>query len=238
MPLDRSHGRRGDGSSKRPFIESGPRQHVDSRHRPSAIEDGEIFVDGGLVNTLPVDVMKRLCPGKVVAVDVSEQVEFQSALQESYGLSGWDLFWRRLDPSEYSLPRDYSRRDRRHRGRALADVCIEPPVNDFGIFDWRKTQTLVDAGYRHALAAKRLQSSENTLRVKNDGAQRSPISSFRLAIRDRKRDANGATEIRDPKFTACANDIFTPGADRPLRRWRRSIFPSARQSRRRPGGAR
>jgi predicted acylesterase/phospholipase RssA len=118
LPLDRSHARRGDGSSKRPFIESGPRQHVDARNRPSAIEGGEIFVDGGLVNTLPVDVMKRLCPGKVVAVDVSEQVEFQSALQESYGLSGWDLFWRRLDPSEYSLPRDYSRRDRRHRGRA------------------------------------------------------------------------------------------------------------------------
>ena len=36
---------------------------------PPAIEAGEILVDGGLVNNLPVDVMKRFCSGDVVAVD-------------------------------------------------------------------------------------------------------------------------------------------------------------------------
>jgi len=130
---------------------------------PPAIEGGEIFVDGGLVNKLPVDVMKRLCPGPVIAVDVSEQVEFKSTLQESYSLSGWQLLWQQLNPvrGKSAVPNIFNILYRTTTvggigavtaARAIADICIEPPVKDFGIFDWRKVEAIVDAGYRHALA--------------------------------------------------------------------------------------
>ncbi|HYA29547.1 MAG TPA: patatin-like phospholipase family protein, partial [Acidobacteriota bacterium] len=65
---------------------------------PPAIENGEILVDGGLVDNLPVEAMKKLCPGQVYAVDVSEQVAFRSRLAESYTVSGWKLLWQQLNP--------------------------------------------------------------------------------------------------------------------------------------------
>jgi predicted acylesterase/phospholipase RssA len=130
---------------------------------PPAIEGGEIFVDGGLVNNLPVDLMKRLCPGPVIAVDVSEQVEFKSTLRESYSLSGWAVLGQRLNPfaQKQEVPNILNLLYRATTvggmgaiaaARALADVCIEPPVKGFGIFDWRKVEAIVEAGYRHALA--------------------------------------------------------------------------------------
>ncbi|MBM4297608.1 MAG: patatin-like phospholipase family protein, partial [Deltaproteobacteria bacterium] len=65
---------------------------------PPAIQNGEILVDGGLVDNLPVETMKRLCQGKIYAVDVGEQVEFTSKLKESYTVSGWKLLWQQLNP--------------------------------------------------------------------------------------------------------------------------------------------
>jgi predicted acylesterase/phospholipase RssA/CRP-like cAMP-binding protein len=128
---------------------------------PPAIENGEILVDGGLVNNLPVDVMKRLCPGTVFAVDVSEQLEFKSSLKESYTLSGWKLLGQRLNPFAkppdipnllHILYRTTTAASLRllEEARGQADCCISPPVHRFGIFDWQSADEIIDAGYRYA----------------------------------------------------------------------------------------
>lgn len=129
---------------------------------PPAIERGEILVDGGLMNNLPVDVMRRFCQGAVVAVDVSEQVEFKSQLEESYSVSGWNLLWRRLNPlaAKPDLPNIFNILYRATTVGSLrtieavkseADLYLNPPVSQFGIFDWRRVDEIIDAGYRHAL---------------------------------------------------------------------------------------
>lgn len=131
---------------------------------PPAIENGEILVDGGLVNNVPVDIMRSLCHGAVCAIDVSEQVEFKSRLQESYGVSGWDLLWRRLSPfaTKPDLPNIFNILYRTttvgslrtiETVKAAADLYLVPPVSDFGIFDWRCIDKAVDAGYRYGLEA-------------------------------------------------------------------------------------
>lgn len=128
---------------------------------PPAIEAGEIFVDGGLVNNLPVDVMKRFCPGAVIAVDVSEQIEFKCKLQESYSLSGWKVLWQHLNPlrEKCDIPNILNILYRTttvgsirtiETAKSLAEVCIEPPVNEYGVFDWRSIDRIVEIGYRHA----------------------------------------------------------------------------------------
>ena len=128
---------------------------------PPAIENGEILVDGGLVNNLPVDVMRKLCPGQVVAVDVSEQVEFKSKLKESYTVSGWKLLWQQLNPFSETpdLPNILNTLYRTttvgsirqlESAKAIADLCFNPPVSEFGIFEWRSVDKIVDAGYRYA----------------------------------------------------------------------------------------
>ncbi|HWH79561.1 MAG TPA: cyclic nucleotide-binding and patatin-like phospholipase domain-containing protein [Candidatus Binatus sp.] len=130
---------------------------------PPAIERGEILVDGGLVDNLPVDTMKSLCRGWVLAVDVSEQVEFKSKLSESYTVSGWKLMRQQLNPwSEkpdlpnilHTLYRTTTVGGLRaiESAKSHADLCFEPPVGQFGVFDWRSVEKIIDVGYRYALA--------------------------------------------------------------------------------------
>ena len=134
---------------------------------PPAIENGEIFVDGGLVDNLPVDVMKNLCQGQVCAVDVSEQAEFKSTLPESYSVSGWKLLWQRLNPLchntrpaeyfQYLVPHHHGRRLARHRERQSPRRSlfrIRRSAN-FGIFDWRCVDAIIEAGYRYGLGLLR-----------------------------------------------------------------------------------
>ncbi len=131
---------------------------------PPAIENGEIFVDGGLLNNVPVDIMTSLCQGAVCAIDVSEQIEFKSQLQESYSVSGWQLLWRRLNPlaNKLDLPNIFNILYRTTTVASLravetvkagADLYLNPPVSDFGIFDWRCIDQIIDAGYRYGLEA-------------------------------------------------------------------------------------
>jgi predicted acylesterase/phospholipase RssA len=128
---------------------------------PPTIEQGEILVDGGLVNNLPVDVMKSFFPGAVLAVDVSEQLEFKSTLKESYAVSGWKLLWQKLNPfvEPLDLPNMLNILYRTttvgsigtlETARREADYCLSPPVQQFGVFEWRSVDTIVDIGYRYA----------------------------------------------------------------------------------------
>ncbi|MGH7855644.1 MAG: cyclic nucleotide-binding and patatin-like phospholipase domain-containing protein [Candidatus Binatia bacterium] len=129
---------------------------------PPAIERGEIFVDGGLVNNVPVDIMRSVCHGAVCAIDVSEQLEFKSKLQESYSVSGWSLLWRRLSPfaTNPDLPNIFNILYRTttvgslravETVKAAADLYLSPPVSEFGIFDWRSIDKIIDAGYHYGL---------------------------------------------------------------------------------------
>ena len=140
---------------------------------PPTIENGEIFVDGGLVDNLPVAVMKTFCHGKVFAVDVSEQAEFKSTLAQSYGVSGWKCLWQRLNPFVITpdLPNILNTLYRTttvagvraiESAKAQADLYFEPPVSHFGVFDWRSVDAIIDAGYRYALDKLDASYSEKT----------------------------------------------------------------------------
>jgi predicted acylesterase/phospholipase RssA/CRP-like cAMP-binding protein len=129
---------------------------------PPAIENGEILVDGGLVDNLPVEPMKRLCQGRVYAVDVSEQVEFRSKLKESYTVSGWNVLWQRLNPfiEKPDMPNILNTLYRTvtvggiraiDSAKSRADFCFEPPVSSFGVFEWSCIDRVIDVGYRYAL---------------------------------------------------------------------------------------
>jgi predicted acylesterase/phospholipase RssA len=129
---------------------------------PPAIENGEILVDGGLVDNLPVETMKRFCQGRVFAVDVSEQVEFTSKLLESYTVSGWKLLWQQLNPfsEKPDIPNILNTLYRTttvggiraiESAKAQADLYFEPPVSQFNVFDWRSVDKIIEVGYRYAL---------------------------------------------------------------------------------------
>lgn len=129
---------------------------------PPAIENGEILVDGGLIDNVPVAAMKKFCQGFALAVDVSEQLEFKSKLAESYTVSGWKLLWQRLKPfAERSdipnildiLYRTTTVGSMRviEAAKTEADLYLNPPVREFGVFDWRSIDKIIEAGYHDAL---------------------------------------------------------------------------------------
>jgi len=139
---------------------------------PPAIENGEILVDGGLVDNLPVETMKKFCQGKVYAVDVSEQVEFMSKLSESYTVSGWKLLWQQLNPfcEKPDIPNILNTLYRTttvggiraiESAKSQADLCFEPPVGQFGVFEWKSVEKIIDVGYRYAI--KKLDEKSATL---------------------------------------------------------------------------
>jgi NTE family protein len=120
------------------------------------------LVDGGLVDNLPVDSMKSLCQGWVLAVDVSEQLEFRSKLAESYTVSGWKLLWQQINPwsERPDLPNILNTLYRTiavgglraiESAKSHADLCLEPPVRGFGVFEWTSVENIIEVGYRYGL---------------------------------------------------------------------------------------
>ena len=57
---------------------------------PPCIADGEVLVDGALVNSLPTDVMETMCQGTIIAVDAARYQPLRPSRNRGSG------FWRRL----------------------------------------------------------------------------------------------------------------------------------------------
>ena len=56
---------------------------------PPLIQNGDFLVDGGLLENVPVGVMRRVSQGRVFTVDVSKRVEFTTTRKPYGSLSGW-----------------------------------------------------------------------------------------------------------------------------------------------------
>jgi predicted acylesterase/phospholipase RssA/CRP-like cAMP-binding protein len=128
---------------------------------PPIIKDGELHVDGGVLDNFPVGTMKRFVGGNTIAVSVSFSraftvgVEnFPSPLQylrARLGRSGehGDL------PTLSSLLIQTTTLDSLKGEAELqegADLYLRPPIQDFDMLDWKSIYKLVDIGYDYARA--------------------------------------------------------------------------------------
>ncbi len=125
---------------------------------PPLVHDGELYVDGGVLNNLPVDVMGKLCEGSVIAVYTSEREDLPISMEDLDNLSGWQMFWSRCNPfsTRPSGPNIFSILVRSIMLSSLgklkqvkrqADLFIDPPVSEFGRFEWKAIDRLVEIGY-------------------------------------------------------------------------------------------
>ena len=130
---------------------------------PVSSGDGDVLVDGAVMNNLPVDVMRSLNQqGPVLAVSLRGEFSLRSEDLPHHGvLSGWRVFGRRINPfaSTLELPGlvDILLRTT-EVGSVLsskameqqADLVFHPPVNDVGLLDFSAIDRLIDIGYSHA----------------------------------------------------------------------------------------
>jgi lysophospholipid hydrolase len=123
----------------------------------------EVLLDGGLVNNVPCDVMRREIPtGTVVAVDVARRTDFSVAAQFDMHLSGWKVAFGKANPfSQSSRPATmagiFARLVRlggaaHHRQiRSTADLYLEPPLQGFTFSDFKSGEEMSQIAYKYTL---------------------------------------------------------------------------------------
>jgi NTE family protein/lysophospholipid hydrolase len=132
---------------------------------PVCTEDGELLVDGGLVDDLPVDVMAPLLDGgRVVAVDLGISSDFRVQQLFDPNFSGWRVLARRLNPwgPRFDAPNllttllrakevaSYESLELKRSAHTVT-LLVRPPVEGFGGFDFRDVDVLTDRSYRYTL---------------------------------------------------------------------------------------
>jgi predicted acylesterase/phospholipase RssA/CRP-like cAMP-binding protein len=120
---------------------------------------GSMLVDGGVLNNLPADIMKAVCGGTVMAVNVTPDKDLAVSQPYPEAISGWKLLLKR---KQMKLPgilaimmRTTMLASTHQRDRVAADIdlLLSPAVEQFGMFDWDKLDAIAQAGYDCARAA-------------------------------------------------------------------------------------
>jgi NTE family protein len=129
---------------------------------PPVSHDGDVLVDGGLVDNLPVAEMRRAHDGiTVVAVDVGVQRGMAAGdLPESTILHGWRTVRDRLHPGRrtpqiagvLSILARLTELGGGSRRSDSGDILVRPDVERFPMLDFSNFDALIDAGHREAVA--------------------------------------------------------------------------------------
>jgi NTE family protein len=123
---------------------------------PPVTHHGHLLVDGGVMNNLPVDVMRRDARGPIIASDVTGEIDLQ-ARDDRYGERPiWWLVWQRMSgtPSIVSIlmrSGTVGSEAQRRVVREQADYLFEPPLVGIGLRDWQSFDRAVREGYEHAM---------------------------------------------------------------------------------------
>jgi len=124
---------------------------------PPAVFGNDLVIDGGILNNLPVDVMRERSVGKVIVVDLSVDKEFTLDYSDIPGpfeiLVSKLPFTRKIRvPGIVTLMMKstvVASRVHTENARQLADVVFNPPIGDFGLLETSAFDRIVDAGYKH-----------------------------------------------------------------------------------------
>ncbi|HUQ40285.1 MAG TPA: cyclic nucleotide-binding and patatin-like phospholipase domain-containing protein [Acidimicrobiales bacterium] len=131
---------------------------------PPVWMDGDLLVDGGVVDDLPVGVLRARMEGTVLAVDLEPGVEMGSTPAFDPSVSGWRVLASRLNPFSATMripgpvrvmlrAKEIGGR-RAQRDRLAADppdLLFHPPVEAFDALDFSNGLAVVEVGYRHAM---------------------------------------------------------------------------------------
>jgi predicted acylesterase/phospholipase RssA len=126
---------------------------------PPAVVDGELAIDGAILNNLPVDIMSQKPVGRIIAIDFSapipSKVDYEQTPSPWAVLRGrWLPFSRR-----YRIPglssvilkaTEAGTQEEVRRHGAMADLLIDPQVRRFGMTDVKSFDQIVQAGYERA----------------------------------------------------------------------------------------
>ena len=128
---------------------------------PPVLEEGEILVDGGILNNQPGDLLKQAGGGQVIVCNVSPNKEMTVDPSLAEMPSAWRVLWKRLSPFHKSpgvpsitalLTRTLMVASQRksREVESLADFYLRPPVQTFGLTDSLRVEEIAEVGYQYA----------------------------------------------------------------------------------------
>jgi NTE family protein len=126
---------------------------------PPAVVDRKLTVDGGILDNLPVDVMRDRPVGRVVAVDVTARRNYE--VDYDVVPSPWKLLAGRMLPfaRRYRVPGTMSMlmmamsigtMESSLRAGQRADLLVLPSLGGYGFTDVRPFDRIVEVGYQAA----------------------------------------------------------------------------------------
>lgn len=131
---------------------------------PPLVHDGDLLIDGGLYNNLPIDVMRTRNPkGTVIGVDVMPAVDLADVASYGASLSGLQALIDRFVPGRRksvvpniasllyrTLEVSSIKQIHEHLHDGLADLYLRPPVSEFGFIELGAIDRISEIGYRYA----------------------------------------------------------------------------------------
>lgn len=131
---------------------------------PVSTAEGDLLIDGGVLNNLPVDLMQNIVRGgTIIAVNVSHRAEIKCDLFSNGEFSGWNLIRQKFNLFKKSLLATPNIAELVFETLALtgtkhdalmakqADYFISLPIDEFGLFDFKAIDKLIEVGYQHTL---------------------------------------------------------------------------------------
>jgi NTE family protein/lysophospholipid hydrolase len=130
---------------------------------PPVAINGDLHVDGGVLNNLPTNLMSVVVEGgPVIGADVSPKSRQPAQYDYADHVSGWAVLNSRINP--LAVKRQYptllktllrtitiASTSARAMQAQYADLLIELPLHEFGLLEFESLNQLVETGYRTAL---------------------------------------------------------------------------------------
>ncbi len=129
---------------------------------PPVFRGEEVLVDGAAINNLPVDVMRRRQPGRIIGVDVGADRSFTAGVQQE-GPPFWK-FLAKSSAGKSGRPRINIFQVLMRAGmvnsataaveqRKLADLLLKPALEDIDLLNWKAFDRAIEAGHEHTCRA-------------------------------------------------------------------------------------
>jgi NTE family protein len=125
---------------------------------PPVLHNGEVLVDGGAMNNLPVDCMRELGRGPVIGCDVgadraftgySDDIDVPPLWKVMSWLRGgrrrpniFQILWRAGMVNSTAMTAAH---------REKTDLLLQPPLEQVDMLDWKAFDRAVAAGYEYTL---------------------------------------------------------------------------------------
>jgi predicted acylesterase/phospholipase RssA/CRP-like cAMP-binding protein len=128
---------------------------------PPVFHCGEVYVDGGIANNLPGDVVRRLSAGTVIAIDTSSETELTVDPELESCPTGRAMLKHRFlgkpdTPSLYEILfrcTDIASEKTVEQVRKDADLYLRPPLEGFSNGHFDRIEKIAEEGYRYGLDA-------------------------------------------------------------------------------------